>query len=438
MRPNRLCCVLSTAALALCVALSSAETTEAKEVSSHSTAADSATLCVEFVEQPVAYGGVEMRWSRVLGFLLSLLLLQQVPSQDTKLPDLEVSEPKSTKPVPSRLSPYYDRRERAASNLTFEWQLQKSRVVSRAYLLERLERLAAMSRTEDGATSELTIPEASELNTELAGLQGTYRIERTPDITRIYMREERGGFSLTGGLVKPEKLFEQSVIYLGKTGEVVISYLGVDSLVYVAFAGEGGLGLPEPFLFARDGTLVFLGGVSPLRLFGAAPEDWRLVEVNENSWVFEFHPDKEKRKEMAELESFVRARVRLNRAYDDAPQQLEIFRKDGDYEVWIAEDYKTVNGCWMPSRVVRELSTSQGRVQVVFELVATTPSAPIQIDIPEGAPVHDWRLLGRAVWRGVLDESRKIETQWSAELLRDIWRQIQRESGSASQREEQK
>jgi hypothetical protein len=120
------------------------------------------------------------------------------------------------------------------------------------------------------------------------------------------------------------------------------------------------------------------------------------VEVNENSWVFEFHPDKEKRKEMAELESFVRARVRLNRAYDDAPQQLEIFRKDGDYEVWIAEDYKTVNGCWMPSRVVMESSSSQGRVQVVFELVATTPSAPVQIDIPEGAPVHDWRLLGRA------------------------------------------
>ena len=84
----------------------------------------------------------------------------------------------------------------------------------------------------------------------------------------------------------------------------------------------------------------------------------------------------------------------------------------------------------------RQASSQQSKV--VFELVATTPSAPVQIDIPEGAPVHDWRLLGRAVWRGVRDESRKIETQWSAELLRDIWRQIQRESGSASQREEQK
>jgi hypothetical protein len=54
MRPNRLCCVLTTAALALCVAVSSAETTEAKEVSSHSTAADSATLCVEFGEHALA------------------------------------------------------------------------------------------------------------------------------------------------------------------------------------------------------------------------------------------------------------------------------------------------------------------------------------------------------------------------------------------------
>ena len=50
MRPNRLCCVVSAAAIALCVAVSSAETTEAKEVSSHSTAADFATLCVEFGE----------------------------------------------------------------------------------------------------------------------------------------------------------------------------------------------------------------------------------------------------------------------------------------------------------------------------------------------------------------------------------------------------
>ena len=51
MRPNRLCCVVSAAAIALCVAVSSAETREAKEVSSHSTAADSATLCVEFGER---------------------------------------------------------------------------------------------------------------------------------------------------------------------------------------------------------------------------------------------------------------------------------------------------------------------------------------------------------------------------------------------------
>ena len=62
----------------------------------------------------------------------------------------------------------------------------------------------------------------------------------------------------------------------------------------------------------------------------------------------------------------------------------------------------------------------------------------IRIDIPEGTPVHDWRLLGRALWRGDQDDSRRIETQWSPELLRDIWRQIQRESGDTTQGSSQK
>jgi hypothetical protein len=95
-----------------------------------------------------------------------------------------------------------------------------------------------------------------------------------------------------------------------------------------------------------------------------------------------------------------------------------------------------VNGCYMPSRVIHEWSDTDGTGRYVYELVATTPSAPIRIDIPEGTPVNDWRLLGRALWRDERDESRRIETQWSPELLRDIWRQIQRESGNTGQNKE--
>jgi len=46
--------------------------------------------------------------------------------------------------------------------------------------------------------------------------------------------------------------------------------------------------------------------------------------------------------------------------------------------------------------------------------------------------------LGRALWRGEWDDDRTIETQWSPELLRDIWRQIQRESGNTGQDSSQK
>jgi hypothetical protein len=218
------------------------------------------------------------------------------------------------------------------------------------------------------------------------------------------------------------------VFYLGKTGEAVISSFGdpsPESVVHIAFAGAGGIGLPDPILAGvRAEMLVFLGGVSPLRMFGCAPEDWKLVEVSEEAWVFEFDPDEEQRKKMAELSGFGKARVRLNRAYDDAPEQLEIFWRGDSYERWTTEAYRRVNDSWMPSRVLHEWSGADGTGRYVYELVAATPSAPIRIDIPEGTPVHDWRLLGRALWRGEWDDDRTIETQWSPELLRDLWRQI--------------
>jgi len=97
MRPNRLCCVLSTAALALCVAVSSAETTEAREVSSHSTAADSATLCVEFVEHALV---------SVLNYGDDTPSLPALPAPQP--PKKIADKPKFTEPVSSRLLQYYD------------------------------------------------------------------------------------------------------------------------------------------------------------------------------------------------------------------------------------------------------------------------------------------------------------------------------------------
>jgi len=384
----------------------------------------------------------------VAGICLSVAtaLSQPTPSQETKASDPEGSRPKPAKSAPARVSVYYDRRERAAASMTFEWESNGSRVFSKEYYIQRLQRMLSVLESTD-ETPEMPKPlapdvsEIDEKNLLLEALRGTYRIERTPDITRVRVSKDLASIS-ADGLRKSEDPFECTAFYLGKTGEAVISSLGdpsPDGVVHIAFAGTGGIGLPDPILAGvRAEMLVFLGGVSPLRMFGCAPEDWKLVEVSEEAWVFEFDPDEEQRKRMAELSGFGKARVRLNRAYDDAPEQLEIFWRSDSYERWTTEAYRRVNDSWMPSRVLREWSGADGTGRYVYELVAATPSAPIRIDIPEGTPVHDWRLLGRALWRGEWDDSRRIETQWSPELLRDIWRQIQRESGDTGQGNQQK
>jgi hypothetical protein len=332
--------------------------------------------------------------------------------------------------------------------MTFEWESVGSRVFSREYVqwMQRIGRISGLSESpedppETPTPSDPDVSEIDEKNLLLEGLRGTCRIERTPNITRVRVSKDLASIS-EDGLRKSEEPYQCTVFYLGKTGEAVISSLGdpsPESVVHIAFAGAGGIGLPDPILAGvRAEMLVFLGGVSPLRMFGCAPEDWKLVEVSEEAWVFEFDPDEEQRKRMAELSGFGKARVRLNRAYDDAPEQLEIFWRGDRHVRWTTEAYRRVNDSWMPSRVLHEWSGTNGTGRYVYELVAATPSAPIRIDIPEGTPVHDWRLLGRALWRGEWDDSRRIETQWSPELLRDIWRQIQRESGDTGQGNQQK
>jgi hypothetical protein len=320
-------------------------------------------------------------WSfAVVGICLSIAtaLSQQTPSQEPKASDPEGSRPQPSKSAPSRLSPYYDRRERAAASMTFEWESSGSRVFSKEYYIQRLQRMLSVLESTD-ETPEMPKPlapdvsEIDEKNLLLEALRGTYRIERTPDITRVRVSKDLASIS-ADGLRKSEDPFECTAFYLGKTGEAVISSLGdpsPDSVVHLAFAGAGGIGLPDPILAGvRAEMLVFLGGVSPLRMFGCAPEDWKLVEVSEEAWVFEFDPDEEQRKRMAELSGFGKARVRLNRAYDDAPEQLEIFWRGDSHERWTTEAYRRVNDSWMPSRVLREWSGTDGTGRYVYELVA--------------------------------------------------------------------
>jgi hypothetical protein len=286
--------------------------------------------------------------------------------------------------------------------MTFEWESVGSRVFSKEYVqrIQRIGRISGLSESpkdppETPTPSDPDVSEIDEKNLLLEGLRGTCRIERTPDITRVRVSKDLASIS-ADGLRKSEDPFECTAFYLGKTGEAVISSLGdpsPDGVVHIAFAGTGGIGLPDPILSGvRAEMLVFLGGVSPLRMFGCAPEDWKLVEVSEEAWVFEFDPDEEQRKKMAELSGFGKARVRLNRAYDDAPEQIEIFWRGDRHVRWTTEAYRRVNDSWMPSACF-----ASGRALTVRGDMCTSWS-PRLPQRPYGLTFQRVRLSRTGVW----------------------------------------
>jgi len=383
-------------------------------------------------------------WKIVLALVVPCVLCVYVPPESSTRKEAMFHEQKSTRSDAARLSRssaaplYYDRRERITRLLTFEWRYENNQFYTKEYVL----RTAKAGQSLPSQTSEQLDEGVTDLDAEhflIQGLQGTCTIRRTPEITYIYENKEVPLIA-NGRLSKFESRLTLEQYYLGDCGEVIVSILGFGGekgTADIAFAEFCGFGLPDRFLGLWAGRMIFLGGISPFRLLGSTPDDWRLVSVDENEWVFELQPEEQKKEQMTGMLKFDKVRIHLSRQHEDVPTKIEIIAGDS-YERWMTLAYRNVRGVWVPEKVMLEYKVQSQGGWILYDLVGVSSSVPITITIPEGAPVHDWRLLGRAVWRGVLDESRKIETQWSAELLRDIWRQIQRESGSTSQREEQK
>ncbi len=357
-------------------------------------------------------------------WILSATASQKSSAEKVGLPHVESAHPQisNQSDSPSSSPRYHDQRERIASSLTFEWQYEESRIYSKDYVLRT---------TDSNQPSESHDNNVAELDTEhllIQGLRGTYWIKRAPRITYLHASEEVPLIA-KGALRKSEEPLLWSQYYLGKTGSIIISSLnGSDSSVHIAFAGSNGLGLPGPFLGVMAGTMVFLGGVSPFRLLGSTLDDWRLVEVNEDEWVFELRPDDEKRKQMTGLLSFDKVRIHLSRKHGDAPAKVEIILQDS-YERWTTLAYKQIRGAWIPEKVLLEYKVASQSGWRQYELISATSSSNVDVAIPVGAPVRDWRLLGRAIWQGFRKSEQAIEVSWTPELLRDLWLQLNKEEG---------
>ena len=345
-------------------------------------------------------------------FLCSLVYSVGQEVRVQTLPTTKPAEPSSgqvERAVGAPLDSYYDARERVCANRTFEW-LRES-----VYTYHK-----DSAETGDPAPSIV--------------LTGSWWIARTPELMRVDVFLETPLITTEGISGKGSPL-HASVFYWGKTGEIVL-YAGRDTDGKVSGGalyqpGSNGFGLPILPLSAIPANLVFLAGVSPLRLMDSEPTDWKLLEVTENEWVFERVPDAQARARTEGWLRLDRMEVRLSRKHDDAPARLEIVRGNS-VEKWETLEYTQVENTWMPSKVRCESRIGSSEFQIVYQLQRHARSGNVIVDIPKGTPILDWRGRGRGYWTAPLHEI-AIRVDIPPEVGSDVNREAQGSGGALSQ-----
>ena len=354
---------------------------------------------------------------RIMAICLTLLLLAYTycAGQGVQIQSLPAPKPSGSPSTLTEREPsasvlaYYDARERICANRTFEW-LRES-----VYTYHK-----DSAETGDPAPSIV--------------LTGSWWIARTPELMRVDVFLETPLIT-TEGISGKGSPFHASVFYWGKTGEIVL-YAGRDTDGKVSGGalyqpGSNGFGLPILPLSAIPANLVFLAGVSPLRLMGSEPTDWKLLEVTENEWVFERVPDAQARARTEGWLRFDRMEVRLSRKHDDAPARLEIVRGNS-VEKWETLEYTQVENTWMPSKVRCESRIGSSEFQIVYQLQRHARSGNVIVDIPKGTPILDWRGRGRGYWTASLHEI-ALRVDIPPEVGSDVNREAQGSGGALSQ-----
>lgn len=324
----------------------------------------------------------------------------------------------SNKTTSSSIRPhYYDQRERVTAALTFEWEFECIHKFSRSYL--------------EGQIDEVD-------DSEQLLHQGVFWVARLPQITHI-QRSQEIPYLTNGKARKADEQFKADFYYLGETGEIML-YVSREKnnavrAVSIVSAGTNGFGLRPPFPGLSLGELVFLSGVSPLRLMGVELADWKLRGVNEHEWVFELQPDKQMKARMPWLRGVDQVVVYLNRQKEDAPAKVEI-TQGNTTETWQTLAYKQVQGVWMPEQVLFEYKSPSFEIQSLYHLKGFSRTGKVVLDIPQGTPVQDWRWRKRALWTEgpgafALSLSRPNEDienirslKWSPELESSLWQDL--------------
>ncbi len=300
---------------------------------------------------------------------------------------------------------YYDTRERVAAVLTFEWQ-ETQQVKVPPQLVRALNEMKLQRAQSSDAPPEAGKPIAEEVANAVFELSAYYTIERTPQ--RTCLRTQGQGVHLEQAKATDFLLSTETYFVGGTVIAVHRDYSsGRIASVDIAKGEDDVLGMGSPFGSLPPEWLVVYGGVSPFRLYGFKPENWRLISVSPEEWLFELSHQSQ--------ENAPKTRLHLNRHYQDALSRLEVHYPDGEVWTWRVLKYKRIEGIWFPSEV--EFTVQGGRGYAGWAravLVRSERTKSVELQIPEKTHVRDWRHLGRQVWDGASKGYK--QTEWSEEF----------------------
>lgn len=298
---------------------------------------------------------------------------------------------------------YHDTRERLATTLTFEWNVQ----IFDRITAERVEEINKQ------APPELYVDPVAAANKTYIR-EGQFIIRRQPEATHIEslvqpfmiqnvnldIRDRRSFYFLEDAILafmydpfRPSELARVDLVRLDNSIE-----LADLNRFYVMLVIDT----------INTNALPFLMGTSPFRLLSASPQDWRLKRVSPEEWVFELQEDR--------LSKKAKATIHLDRRYGDAPSLIKI--EDGRRSYTLrARKFRRVEGVWFPSEFEEEVKDNISPPQfAVYTLlnVYETKEKTIEVPaIPAGTLTYVHQLKPESVGKTSLGE----ETRWSDDLL---------------------
>lgn len=271
---------------------------------------------------------------------------------------------------------WYDRRERISASLTQEWSTVRYLRFNAQYLQRLGEKADSTYRALLEKTSEV---------------QNFYRIVSSPDTYAVETLQQITGLPDDSKVLYVKHLWYNFRLNRSQWRTLILFYEIENphqvASVYVSDISNR-FGLIEltsaeiPGTVLQPHMLIYLLGFSPLRLFGASLDRWKLKSVSEREWVYEAE----------QLQDVKKIVVHLNRTRQDAPSLVRIEYSDGAVRLLKTVEYRQVEGVWLPSKIEEEFT---GGVQEHFSIhtllkAYRNTDAVARPPIPTGTRVFVW------------------------------------------------